>query len=80
MKIAEIYSIPIRSRSGFGWKWRSADGQVVSRDWFIYFYDCLSDARKRGYHVELKSRRVSDTPVVDNAESRRPGAANDRPA
>jgi hypothetical protein len=54
MKAAEIYSIPIATAPGFGWKWRSLDGKHVSRDSFLYYHDCLVSARKSGYHVELK--------------------------
>jgi hypothetical protein len=78
MNTAQIYSIPIKSASGFGWKWRSAEGETVSRQWFIFYYDCLSDARRRGYHVELQRRHGPDSPGGELPPSARANIENHR--
>jgi hypothetical protein len=52
MKSAEIYSVPLTITPAFGWRWRSTEDNVVSRDWFVFYRDCERDAQRRGYRVE----------------------------
>jgi hypothetical protein len=61
-KAAEIYSIPIKTEPGFAWKWRSRDGTTVCAECFLYYHDCLVNARRKGYHVELKSPYGANRP------------------
>lgn len=35
------------------WTWRCATENRTSRNTFTFYYDCVSDAREHGYHVEL---------------------------
>jgi hypothetical protein len=67
---AVIFSVPLHSTTGYCWRWRSVDGKTDSGDSFIYYYDCLSDARAKGYDVE------PERPHGENA----PGRASLRPA
>ena len=39
-------------RGRFHWGWHTADHSRQSRTVFAYFYDCLQDARRHGYHVD----------------------------
>lgn len=53
MKTAQIFSISSAEAHGFRWAWRSSDASEQSRVDFIYFYECVEDARAAGYSVEL---------------------------
>jgi hypothetical protein len=53
MKTAELFPIPAKDLPGFEWKWRSVQSGAESADSFTYYHDCLSDARDKGYTVEL---------------------------
>ena len=50
---AIVRPVPARTEQGYRWQWRSVDGACVSANAFDLFYDCLDDARKHGYEVEL---------------------------
>lgn len=52
MKSAEIYSVPFTMTGTFGWRWRSNADNAVSRDWFVFYRDCMQDAQRHGYRVE----------------------------
>jgi hypothetical protein len=52
-KKAQVYSVRIAGDSSFAWKWRSADGARQSPGAFVYFFDCVTDAKKSGYAVDL---------------------------
>ena len=52
-KTASVVSIDSSDAHGFYWVWRSADGQRQSRASFVYFYECVQDARRAGYAVDL---------------------------
>jgi hypothetical protein len=41
------------SLGGFVWKWRASNGKQQSASTFVYFYDCVENARCAGYAVEL---------------------------
>ena len=49
---AIAFSIPAAHRNGFVWRWRCLDGEDASEKAFEMYYDCLEDARRRGYHIE----------------------------
>jgi hypothetical protein len=51
MKTAEMFSVPSGPDHGYAWKWRCAD--VESKESFTFYFDCYTDAKKRGYTVEL---------------------------
>ena len=52
MKPAIIFSIPAKTSPGYCWRWRSADGKTDSKGAFVYYHDCLADARVHGHAVE----------------------------
>ncbi len=51
MKPAVIFSIPSTTSPGYCWRWRSVDGNTDSTEQFVYYYDCLANARANGYSV-----------------------------
>ena len=53
VKTAELFSVPTADMFGFAWRWRVANGSRQSESTFTYFYDCVQDARRAGYAVEL---------------------------
>jgi hypothetical protein len=67
---AERGRMSIPAPPGFVWKWRSADGATVSRECFMYFHDCLTDARARGYSVEIERVHGAARPGADPAFGR----------
>lgn len=50
---ARIVPVPAKNRHGYRWSWRTLDGAAASERLFDLFFDCLDDARKHGYEVEL---------------------------
>jgi hypothetical protein len=61
-KKAQVYSVRIPAESGFAWKWRSADGRKQSPGAFVYFFDCVQDAKKSGYVVDMVPVHGSTAP------------------
>jgi hypothetical protein len=53
MSKAVVFSVPASQANGYVWRWRSADSNVDSERAFSLYYDCVTDARERGYEVEL---------------------------
>ncbi|MDB5902400.1 MAG: hypothetical protein JWM26_1278 [Betaproteobacteria bacterium] len=53
MKTARLFSIQVPQSTAFVWKWRCSDGKAESKQSFDLYYDCVEDARKNGYSVEL---------------------------
>jgi hypothetical protein len=49
-KTCVIFAEPAGPTS-YGWGWRA--GAKQSKGFFRYFFDCVQDARKHGYAVEL---------------------------
>ena len=49
----EIVDVPAPTRQGYRWQWRSTDNAVGSNRAFDLFYECVEDARARGYEVDL---------------------------
>ena len=60
MKTAVIVSCPVSSAPGYAWKWRAVGGTQESASTFVYFYDCVQDARSAGYAVDLPSGSVKN--------------------
>lgn len=54
MKQARVVSVTNPGVGGFGyeWKWRAEDGRT-SPTTFAYFFECVEDARRNGFEVEL---------------------------
>jgi hypothetical protein len=52
-KAAQIVAVQSSDAHGFRWKWRSPDDGNQSKNTFLYFFDCLQDARSAGYTVAL---------------------------
>lgn len=49
---ATVIAVAARNGQGYRWQWRSVDGGAASERAFDLFYDCLDDARSKGYDVE----------------------------
>ena len=47
------FAVASADAPGFAWKWRCADSKVESKNAFALYHDCLVDAQKQGYEVEL---------------------------
>ena len=56
MKTAVIFSIPAATAAGYAWKWRASAGKHHSASTFIYYYECVENARSAGYAVDLAGR------------------------
>ena len=52
-KTAQIFSVRTSDANGFRWAWRSSPPKRESSSSFVYFYECVQDARAAGYAVEL---------------------------
>ena len=59
MKRATLFSVPATNANGYAWKWRSTDGHA-SKQTFVLYHDCLADARKNGYEVQIADQGLSD--------------------
>jgi hypothetical protein len=58
---------PVRTSSGYGyvWEWSALQGKTHSQRSFDMFFDCLEDARKRGYEPHfLDGQNTPDIAVV----------------
>ena len=42
------------SNGRYYWAWRSVDGSHRSRCDFTYFFECLSDARAKGFDIQVE--------------------------
>ena len=62
MKPAVIFSIPMTTSPGYCWRWRSVDGKTDSKVPFVYYHDCLADAKTNGHSVELAIARGDTAP------------------
>ena len=49
-KTCVIFAAPVGATT-YGWGWRA--GTKQSRGFFRYFFECVQDARKHGYAVDL---------------------------
>ncbi|HZN24672.1 MAG TPA: hypothetical protein VFB75_10625 [Burkholderiales bacterium] len=62
MKSAHVYSMRAEAAHGFVWKWRSNDhAKKVSTMAFVCYEDCVADAQKSGYVVEVADMRSGET-------------------
>jgi hypothetical protein len=57
MKTATISAIPAGGTPGYAWTWRSNTDNATSASAFTYYFDCVTDARKHGYNVDLAVAR-----------------------
>ena len=53
MKTAEISAIPAGEAPGYAWTWRCSADNRASKSAFTFYYDCVMDAKKHGYEVDL---------------------------
>jgi len=53
MKTATISAVSAGEVPGYAWTWRCTADNTASASAFAFYYDCVTDARKHGYHVEL---------------------------
>jgi hypothetical protein len=50
---AVVFSVPLRTTDAFVWRWRSEDHTCESGGAFRYYLDCVADAKRHGYTVEI---------------------------
>lgn len=62
MKKAEMFPIESKQAPGYVWKWRCVNSKVDSNEAFTLYYDCLMDAQRKGYEVELTRARGVTAP------------------
>jgi hypothetical protein len=60
MKKAEIYPVAAGHSPGYAWKWRCATDKTQCKHAFLLYYDCVADAKKQGYLVELTQAKRTD--------------------
>ena len=65
-RTAIVFSVLVGTNA-FAWKWRSSDSTEKSSASFALFFDCVQDARRAGYTVQLGDQA---------AESRRDGSSS----
>ena len=66
-----IITAAAAGKGRYHWSWRSTDGARRSRSHYLYFYDCVTDARANGCQVEIEAV-VSDLKAAARAaEARR---------
>jgi hypothetical protein len=53
VKIAVIFSVPMSTAKSFAWRWRAADYKQESTQSFSFYYECVANAERSGYKVEL---------------------------
>ena len=70
MKPAVIFSIPTTTGPGYCWRWRSADGTTDSTEPFLYYFDCLTDAKANGYSVEATETHGDTAPGHGSLKTR----------
>jgi hypothetical protein len=54
MKAAVLFGMPVNAVPGYCWQWRSVDHTTKSIERFIYYYECLTDARPKGYDPQIQ--------------------------
>jgi hypothetical protein len=52
-KMAHVFPVRTADAHCFAWRWRGSDGAREASSSFVYFYDCVEDARRAGYAVDL---------------------------
>lgn len=67
MKTADIFWVSVGGGDGqpkFAWKWRSEDKRKESASAFVYFYECVEDAKRNGYTPQIDGKPLtrSDSP------------------
>jgi len=54
MKSAVLFSELMKAAPCYCWRWRSDDGKTTSTRSFVYYLQCLADARANGYEVRTQ--------------------------
>jgi hypothetical protein len=62
MKAATVTATPTGESSGFSWVWRCEADNVVRAGAFAFYYDCVADAQKHGYTVEVARAHGATAP------------------
>jgi hypothetical protein len=50
---AMIYAVPVAGTEAFEWRWCTHHGGRMSSRSFALYFDCVEDARRKGYRVLL---------------------------
>ena len=60
MSMCQLFPVPHGNKSEFRWEWRANDNSQRSEQSFERYHDCMEDARRHGFEVQL-SQPVGDT-------------------
>jgi hypothetical protein len=63
MKLAILMAEAAASASGLSWTWHCDEDQAKSARVFEYYYDCVVDAQRHGYLVELARAHGASAPA-----------------
>ena len=63
MRICRLYPVHAGGKHEFKWEWRSEHCDRRSRRKFDFFYDCMEDARSRGFRVILAQPTGESSPT-----------------
>ena len=67
MKTGVIFSVPLNTTREFGWRWRSGDFEDGSIDSFRFYAECVADAERKGYKVQLGRIESRGDPAREEA-------------
>ena len=59
-RTAQIVPISAKGSKDFRWEWRSHDGKTKSATSFVYYHECVEDARGAGFEVELSGTEAKN--------------------
>jgi len=57
-RTAQIIPISVQGSQDFRWEWRSHDGKEKSAESFVYYHQCVEDARQAGFDVDLSGAQA----------------------
>lgn len=63
LRPCEIYPVRVQYGHGFLWEWLAMESDAHSNQPFDMFFDCLEDARTRGYEPHFLDREQDITVV-----------------
>jgi hypothetical protein len=63
MKVAVIFSVAAPTNVGFVWKWRARDSNQESAQDFVFYADCVADAKHCGYMAQELQARGPNAPA-----------------
>jgi hypothetical protein len=65
MRICRLHPVHLANPEEFKWEWRCEHCERRSSKSFDFFYDCMEDARRKGFRVVLQKPVGESAPVRD---------------